>query len=135
MLNKLKKHQLARVLRVDKMTLAALEATVKSYIQGNHKQIPTIGDLITPLSKIKEKVEIFISQIDTEALISWKWEIRKDTTQIGGGTMPGVEIPTFAVALTHSRYTSNRVFELLRVGHPSIITRLKKKMYLLIFVQ
>ncbi|WP_100398803.1 L-seryl-tRNA(Sec) selenium transferase [Bacillus sp. FJAT-44742] len=133
LINKLKKHQLARVLRVDKMTLAALEATIKAYLKGNASQIPAIGDILTPLTNVKDKAEIFMTHINTMESKRWQGEVREETAQIGGGTMPGVEIPTCVVTLTHSRFSSQQIFDLLREGEPTIIARLKNEKVLIDF--
>jgi L-seryl-tRNA(Ser) seleniumtransferase len=132
LINKLKKHQLARVLRVDKMTLAALEATVKSYIQGNQETIPTLRDILLPLSIIKEKADQFICELK-ELNQGWKSEVREDHSQIGGGTMPGVEIPTFVVAISYPDLHSQQLVDLLRLGEPVIIARLKDDKVLIDF--
>jgi L-seryl-tRNA(Ser) seleniumtransferase len=132
LIDKLKKHQLARVLRVDKMTLAALEATIKSYIQGNQETIPTVRELLLPLSLIKERADQFICNI-REYNQGWKLEVREDHSQVGGGTMPAVEIPTYAAAISHPRFHSQQLFDLLRLGEPAIVTRLKDDRVLIDF--
>src|SRR5699024_12371735 len=57
-IEKLKQHQLARVLRVDKFTLAGLEATLKSYIRGQEtKEIPTVRDIVQHKEVVLEKAQ------------------------------------------------------------------------------
>jgi L-seryl-tRNA(Ser) seleniumtransferase len=124
LIEKLKKHQLARVLRVDKMTLAALEATIKSYLEGNVEQIPTVRDILLPLSEIRKRIDQFIEGMNQNKQ-NWDFVIKEDTSQIGGGTMPGVEIPTLVVAVSHVRLSSQQLFNRLRLGSPAVITRLK----------
>ncbi|RJS50054.1 L-seryl-tRNA(Sec) selenium transferase [Bacillus sp. PK3_68] len=128
----LKTHQLARVLRVDKMTLAALEATLKSYIQGRVEEIPTIRDILLPLNEIKKRIELFL-QNTAQIKNKWDFVIKEDTSQIGGGTMPGVEIPTFVVAVSHDAINSQHIHDHLRLGSPSIVTRLKNDQVLMDF--
>jgi L-seryl-tRNA(Ser) seleniumtransferase len=132
LIDKLKKHQIARVLRVDKMTLAALEATVKSYIQGNQETIPTVRDLLLPLSIIKERTDQFLYHL-RENNQGWEFEVREDFSQVGGGTMPGVEIPTLVVAISHPDFHSQKLFDLLRLGEPVIVARLKEDKVLIDF--
>jgi L-seryl-tRNA(Ser) seleniumtransferase len=132
LIEKLKKHQLARVLRVDKMTLAALEATVKSYIQGYQETIPTVRDLLLPISIIKERLDQFIGEL-RDRNKGWKFEVREDHSQVGGGTMPGVEIPTFVIAISYPDFDSQQLFNLLRLGEPAIVTRLKDDRVLIDF--
>ncbi|WP_209121893.1 L-seryl-tRNA(Sec) selenium transferase [Alkalihalobacillus sp. BA299] len=125
LIDKLKRHQMARVLRVDKMTLAALEATLKSYIQGNVESIPTIGDILLPKMRIKERVANFIFELEKRNQ-GWICQSRDDTSQIGGGTMPEVEIPTVTAVISHPQIQTQRLFDLLRFGEPVIVTRLKE---------
>src|SRR5699024_10506432 len=66
-IEKLKQHQLARVLRVDKFTLAGLEATLKSYIRGQEtKEIPTVRDIVQHKEVVLEKAQRFINKISDE---------------------------------------------------------------------
>src|SRR5699024_1022588 len=105
-IEKLKQHQLARVLRVDKFTLAGLEATLKSYIRGQEtKEIPTVRDIVEDKEVILEKAQRFINNVsDKKGKYSFK--IIEDIAKIGGGTMPEVEIETYIVQVKHPQYTS-----------------------------
>src|SRR5699024_8873153 len=63
-INQHKKHQLARVLRVDKFTLAGLEATLKSYLRGQETyEIPTVRDIIESKEIILEKAQLFMNKM------------------------------------------------------------------------
>ncbi|MFC4323165.1 L-seryl-tRNA(Sec) selenium transferase [Litchfieldia salsa] len=126
LIQKLKKHQLARVLRVDKMTLAALEATLLTYLKGGKEleTIPTIRDIIVPENQIEKRALDFIEQMKNQEHLTFT--IQSDVSQVGGGTMPDVEIPTYTVSLTHSNKSAEEVAVSLRTGKPSIITRVKK---------
>ncbi len=132
LINKLKKHQLARALRVDKMTMAALEATIKSYIQGGNtiKAIPTVRDILTSTDVIKNRVEQFINSLEKS---TWYYEIQEGTSQIGGGTMPDIAIPTIVVALRHNKLNSQQVADCLRAKEPAVISRIKDDQVLLDF--
>ncbi|MFC0270448.1 L-seryl-tRNA(Sec) selenium transferase [Metabacillus herbersteinensis] len=132
LIEKLKKHQMARVLRVDKMTLAALEATVKSYIQGKAEQIPTIRDILLPLSEIRNRIDCFIEGV-SQYTNNYTFTINEETSQIGGGTMPGVELQTLAVAASHPKLSAQHLFDRLRLGNPAIITRVKNEKVILDF--
>lgn len=124
LIQRLKNHQLARVLRVDKMTFAALEKTLQTYLAGEQAvhDIPTIRDIVKPLSTIKKQAEQFINK-----LIDTKYErnIQGASSQIGGGTMPDVELPTYVVTLTHPDYAAQALAEQLRQQTPAVITRIK----------
>lgn len=124
----LKKHQLARVLRVDKMTLAALEATLADYLKGQMaaESIPTIRDIMQRDEELLKKAKLFLKLIQETGFES-PGEIVEETSTIGGGTMPGVEIPTYAVTIKHPEISANELHEKLRMANPPIITRIKQE--------
>nr|WP_205603762.1 L-seryl-tRNA(Sec) selenium transferase [Bacillus mesophilus] len=124
LIQKLKKHQLARVLRVDKLTFAALEATLSAYLKGNEQimKIPVIRDMLSKPTDILQKAEGFVDQLNTTKYMS---KIEQDVSQVGGGTMPDVELTTFVVAIKHLQKNAELLSKELRQSNPSIITRVK----------
>ncbi|WP_240377583.1 L-seryl-tRNA(Sec) selenium transferase [Bacillus piscicola] len=132
LIQKLKKHQLARVLRVDKMTLAALEATLKAFLQEKHETIPAVRDVLAPAVAVKEKATAFCSLL-TKETEDWQAELREDTSQIGGGTMPGVAIPTYTAVLKHKILPAHQAAGLLRAHSPVVVTRLQEEKLVLDF--
>lgn len=132
LIQKLKKHQLARVLRVDKMTFAALEATLKAYILGEQamKEIPTLHDILQTVEEIEARASKFQQQL-LELDRHYKCCLEKDFSQVGGGTMPEEKLPTVVAAVTHSSVSSEELAVRLRLCTPSIVTRQKdEKVYL-----
>ncbi|SFA88898.1 MULTISPECIES: L-seryl-tRNA(Sec) selenium transferase [unclassified Bacillus (in: firmicutes)] len=132
-IDRLKKHQLARVLRVDKMTLAALEGTLLDYLKGEKglRQIPTLRDLLTDKNEMKERTEYFIQRLrDINPLIDARIDV--SYSQVGGGTMPEVELETFIAALKHKGLTAEQMAMKLRKGQKtSIVGRIQKDELLL----
>lgn len=126
LIGQLKKHQLARVLRVDKLTFAALEETLKAYIAGEDAamEIPAVRDIVRPLDEIKEQAEAFAAKLrgHTE---TYRLDLKKSTSQIGGGTMPGVELPTYIAAVSHSDMPAHELAARLRDCRPPVITRIQ----------
>ncbi|MCP1158365.1 L-seryl-tRNA(Sec) selenium transferase [Bacillus infantis] len=100
LIDKLKKHQLARVLRVDKMTLAALEATLSAYIKDEKALlgIPVIRDMLADKAEIKGRTETFAEAVRLLCPGS-EVKVMESTSMVGGGTMPDVELPTYAAAI------------------------------------
>lgn len=133
-IDQLKKHQLARVLRVDKMTLAALEATLLPYLQGESRmnEIPTIRDLTIPIEKIKERAEKFSSSLQ-QLNLAYKCLLVNDESKVGGGTMPDVTLPTIAIFLSHPTMTPHEMAKKLRQATPSVMTRMNQNQLLLDF--
>ncbi|MDF2557371.1 MAG: selenocysteine synthase [Bacillales bacterium] len=130
LIDKLKKHQLARVLRVDKMTFAALEATLLEYAKGSglEKNIPTIRDIIATDADIEERVQQFIAHL-RETELELDYFICNDESTIGGGTMPGVEIPTVCIGLKMDGLTAEETHRKLRCGEPPVIGKIKDDLF------
>lgn len=129
LIDQLKKHQLARVVRVDKMTLAALEATLMDYLKGEKGlvQIPTLRDLLVPVSDLKARTEKFIQSIRS---FGGKLTVRitEGTSKVGGGTMPDVDLPTYLATISHPEVSAEHIAKKLRTEYsPAIIVRIQKE--------
>ncbi|KGX83833.1 L-seryl-tRNA(Sec) selenium transferase [Pontibacillus marinus] len=120
-IEQLKQHQLARVLRVDKMTLAALEGTFKQYVKREENQIPVIRDLRKSLVEIQEQAQKFIEHVGE--LKHFKLRVTDAEAQVGGGTMPEVKIPSAGVAITEESVSAEKIEQKLRQHEPSVVTR------------
>lgn len=129
LIDQLKKHQLARVVRVDKMTLAALEGTLMDYLKGVQGliNIPTLRDLLVPLDELKGRAEGFAQEINSlkgGALAV----VTEGTSQVGGGTMPDVQLPTYLVSIRHPEINAEHIARKLRTEHsPAIVVRIQKE--------
>ena len=121
----LKKHQLARVLRVDKMSFAALEGTLLSYLSGDEEEIPTIRDILQSTEIINQKANYV--KLSLEKLCSsLQLQLCEDVSYVGGGTMPDVTIPTIVLKLIPpNTITANTLAEKLRKSTPSVVVRQK----------
>ncbi len=128
LIDKLKKHQLARVVRVDKMTLAALEGTLLDYLRGEKGRvnIPALRDLLVPLDELKIRTEEFAQKINDMAC-GLTATVIPGTSQVGGGTMPDVQLPTYIASMTHSNLSAEHIARKLRTENsPAIIVRIQK---------
>lgn len=97
-LARIRKHPLARALRVDKMTLAALEATLRLYRFADTTQnIPVVRMLTYSEQELRSRAETLCAQINVIGLSA---EVVAAAGQVGGGSLPGVEIPGYAVFIT-----------------------------------
>ncbi|TKC19240.1 L-seryl-tRNA(Sec) selenium transferase [Robertmurraya kyonggiensis] len=129
LIDRLKKNQLARVLRVDKLTIAALEGTLIDYLKGEEsiKNIPVVRDLLTSKETLKERTESFKKSL---LALRTKFEVHSEesVSQVGGGTMPDVELPTYVAVLRHQSMSAEQVTRKLRTEFtPAIITRIQKE--------
>ncbi|MBM7583886.1 L-seryl-tRNA(Ser) seleniumtransferase [Bacillus pakistanensis] len=126
LIDQLKKHQLARVLRVDKMTLAALEATLMPYLKSEEDLMdnPTIAAMLMKREDIKERASQFLKRIEEET--SFTGLIQESVSQVGGGTMPDVDLETYVITLNHPYLSANDIEERLRQNRPIIVTRIHR---------
>src|SRR5690625_4785539 len=131
-IDQLKKHQLMRVLRVDKFTLASLEATLKLYMNERIEEIPTIRAILADEETIYEKAYSFMEML-RKFDIPFQMEIVKGTSMVGGGTMPDVTLPTYVVKVFHETLSSETVARKLRDYSPPIVVRVKGDAVLLDF--
>ena len=124
-MDKLKKHPLTRAMRVDKMTLAALEATLQSYDQNRLTDIPVLDMLSASPELLQAKAEKLKSLLAASGI---DVSVVSVEGQVGGGSVPNQNLPSFAVALTGQ---VNRLEERLRLGRRPIIGRIHNEAYLL----
>jgi L-seryl-tRNA(Ser) seleniumtransferase len=126
-IDKLKKHPLARVLRLDKMTLAALEATLRIYLDPEQavEQIPTLKMLTTPNDTVRDRARSLAARIVERCGDAYIVASVPDVARAGGGAMPLTDIPTTVVTLEPERMSANGLEARLRLGDPCIVTRIK----------
>jgi L-seryl-tRNA(Ser) seleniumtransferase len=124
----LKKHQLARVLRVDKFTIAALNETLQSYLNEEYKEIPTVRDILKTPEEIREVVWKLKRKVEDHSSLNIR--ILEEFSQVGGGTMPDVKLQTFCLGLKHFKGADYlaRAFRNYRIP---IIVRIKGEEVLL----
>ena len=121
----LKKHPLNRAMRVDKMTLAALEATLKSYETDMAEEIPVIGMLAATADALRAKAERLAAMLRKAGI---ETEILPTEGRVGGGSVPNHSLPSWAVAFSGD---VNALEEKLRLGIQPVIGRIHEGNYLL----
>ncbi len=123
LISKLKQNQLLRMLRVDKITLALLEATIKAYIDKETNKIPTISLMRRDMEELK-RLTLRVS----ENLPKKSFELVKTTTYVGGGTMPDKTYPSLALAVDGDAKKLQKIFR-----DKKIIGRIENEKFLLDF--
>ncbi len=126
--DKLKKHPLTRAMRVDKMTLAALEATLRSYDAGLTDEIPTISMLSATPEKLRSKADTLCALMLAAGVQA---EVLPTEGQVGGGSVPTQMLPSFAVAVQPSGVNLDTLETNLRLGSPAVIGRINRDRFLL----
>jgi L-seryl-tRNA(Ser) seleniumtransferase len=123
----MKANPLTRALRIDKLTLSALESTLLLYLDEKKamREIPTLRMLGLDLGKLKRRAKRLskrLSGVTKEAEMG----LREDVSQVGGGALPLQELPTMALIIRPRNFSVNRLEEDLRQGDPPIICRISK---------
>jgi len=127
-LDPIRSNPLARALRIDKLTLAALDATFDQYLDKEKavREIPTLWMLTQPLSEIERKALLLEKGFQNIHDGGLSVSMQDDRSQSGGGALPTGNFPTKTVCIRHGCLTANRIESSLRLGQPHIITRIKE---------
>jgi len=127
-LDQIKINPLTRVLRVDKLTLAALESTLLLYLDGDRamEEIPTLQMLKVGLDILNKRGKRLLKRLSERIKKRVELSLREDLSQVGGGALPLQELHTIVLALKPIDFSVNRLEESFRKGEPPIITRISK---------
>ncbi len=129
LLERIRKNPLFRALRVDKLTIAVLEATIALYMRGQSDAIPALRMIQTSREEIAVRAARLAEGIGARPGISAS--VEDGESVIGGGSTPGQSLPTKVVAIRHARRSAQELEALLRRNSPPIIARLERDELLL----
>jgi L-seryl-tRNA(Ser) seleniumtransferase len=118
LVERLRRHPIARAVRVDKMQVAALESVLTMLVKGAEHEIPVRHMLSEPASAVRRRALEVVGR-----LASANARIVKSSSVVGGGSMPGVGLPSWAIELTVS--DPGGVAARLRQGVPSVLGRVE----------
>ena len=123
-IEKMKKNQLTRALRVDKMTLASLEATLKLYLDEKDalEHIPTLHMISLSKERLFGKADILKTKLSS---LDFDIRIEEDKAEVGGGSYPASYLESVAVKLTHRKLHATEIERRLLEVEIPIITRIK----------
>lgn len=147
-IDQIRRHPLARAVRIDKMTLAALEATLRVYLDADPerawREIPTLAMLAAPLADLDGRAHALAQGIaeklatlqpadrdqagdahDPTAL-PVKIEVLPGSSQVGGGALPTIDLPTRLVAVSTAAVTVDSLARSLRCHTPPIVGRIQE---------
>jgi L-seryl-tRNA(Ser) seleniumtransferase len=128
LIERIRMNALARAFRPDKLTFAALQATLLAYIAGQEETIPVIHMLRTSAGELRERCDA-LAEILRER--GWLAETVAVRSVVGGGTTPGATLSGFAVALRHPAMTESELSSTLRCLDPPVIARTRRGRVLL----
>lgn len=142
-IDRLKRDPLARALRVDKLTVAALEATLAAYVDPvrARQELPTLAQLAAgadALAALAAELARAIWAALDEAATGASGAVRgltvdvvPEASEVGGGALPGAALPTSVVALSWAGRSATALERRLRLGRPPIVARIRDERVLL----
>jgi L-seryl-tRNA(Ser) seleniumtransferase len=130
---RMRSNSLFRALRVDKLTYAALEATLLAYVKRDHDAVPVLRMMRLPKDEITRRAEAIVAQVQTAQAkpANLKIGLCDGESVIGGGAAPSAVLPTRLIALTHLDLSADELSARLRASSPSIIARVEEGRVLL----
>ena len=112
---RVRRHPLFRALRVDKLTIAALEATLGAYLRAAWDEIPVVRMIRTTPQELKRRAENFIRELRPELpLDEVEIEVVDGASLAGGGSTPTQTLPTKVIRIASVRYSANKLEQRLR---------------------
>ncbi len=128
----IQRNPLARAVRIDKLAIAAFEATLMEYMDTENakREIPVLAMLLQTTGQMEARAKKIASALRRR---TGEKDIRviRDSSKAGGGSLPEVEFATYAVALTPSGISVNELESRLRNGSPPVIARIREDSLLL----
>jgi L-seryl-tRNA(Ser) seleniumtransferase len=133
LIESIKKNPLTRALRIDKLTLMALEETLKIYRDEKAaiKEIPTLRMICHPYKALKAKGQRLAKMIGKLPTKNFSLDQVDGISRAGGGAFPLLELPTRMIYLVPKKLSAHRMEEWLRFYTPPIIVRVEKDHVLL----
>jgi L-seryl-tRNA(Ser) seleniumtransferase len=129
LLEAMRRHPLMRVLRLDKLVLAGLEATLRAYRSAEPAaELPTLRALMLRPEQLQERAaRLAAALVGAPAEV----ELLSGTSQVGGGALPGEDLPTTLVVLRAHHHSAAALARRLRTGEPSVWGRIRHERLLL----
>lgn len=124
-IDNIKKNQLIRVLRIDKMTLAALEGTLRYYLDEKEaiQKIPTLHMILSDKGEHKKRAYRLKRKLQNKTK-SFNFSVEEENSMVGGGSMPIEKIPTYVIKIKSDKYKTEELEAKLRKNKIPIIVRI-----------
>jgi L-seryl-tRNA(Ser) seleniumtransferase len=131
-IERIRKNPIARALRIDKLTLAALEATLRLYRDEEKAvaQIPTLRMLTEPPAAIGARADDLCRQLQALGDPRLEIQLRSLPSKAGGGALPLLELPSRCLALRVAGLSANSLEQRMRENDPPIIGRIEEDAYI-----
>jgi len=132
-IERIRRNPLFRALRVDKLTIAALEVTLRAYLRGAFDEIPALRMIRLHADAIGERARKFIAQLQPSVAGDVTFRIAAGFSVIGGGSTPDQQLPTNLISIACSRHSAAELEKRLRQPGNStpVIARIENKQLIL----
>jgi L-seryl-tRNA(Ser) seleniumtransferase len=132
-IDRIKKNPITRALRIDKLTLAALESTLRLYRNEETavQAIPTLRMMLQPLASLEEKAARLKKMLASTGRGRLTVASLDIVSRPGGGSLPLLELPSKGLGLSVDGQSANAIEKSLRLGSPPIIGRIEDDMYVM----
>jgi L-seryl-tRNA(Ser) seleniumtransferase len=129
----LKRHPLNRALRIDKMTVAALEATLRHYLEPDAavRDIPTLRMITAPLPVVNHRARRLLRQLKGATGGDWSVGVHADVSEVGAGALPLTKIPTRVIRVRSARMSASEIEQSFRQQDPPVLGRIQQDSFLL----
>ena len=123
----LRAHPMRRALRVDKTTLAALDAVLNMYLEAEGRpQIPTLDQLAQPLTQLEARAAALLQELKAEAPPGWRGQVVVGQSSVGGGSFSNVTMESRLLLWTGPKAELEACHQLLRLGNPALVGRMNQ---------
>ena len=131
--DKLKKHPMMRALRLDKLTLAALEATLRAYLDPERavREVPALRMLSEDAAAAGRRARALLEAMGEKTAGRLRAEAVDTVGRVGGGAMPTAELKSRALALSPEDISAGKLDALLRAASPPVVARIHEDRLLL----
>ena len=128
LLDRIRRHPLYRALRVDKLSYAAIEATLSLYRLDKHfEEIPTLRMIATGEDELQRRAEKIVADVEKRVAGRLTMEVIKGESVIGGGSAPDVKPGTRLISLTMPGATASEMERALRKRSVPVIARIENE--------
>jgi L-seryl-tRNA(Ser) seleniumtransferase len=124
---RIRRNPLFRALRVDKLTIAALEVTLRAYLRADFDEIPALRMIRTSPAALARRAEQFVEQVRPSLPNDAVLEVRPGFSVIGGGSTPDRELPTHLISVATRRHSAAAIEGCLRkpAQGPPVVARIE----------
>lgn len=122
------KHPLARAVRVDKLTIAALTATLDLYLTQSFRELPVWEMMAATPASVASRARAWQSRLSELGAVV---DVAPGESAVGGGSLPGERLPTSLVVITPPRGSAADLLRRLREHEPPVIGRIEQERVLL----